>query len=77
MIQVKIGQNLNRDNIIVDENITLKEAFDMQGIDYSVGISSLDGATLRAGDINRTFADFGVGETCTLVNVFKLDNAFN
>ena len=36
---------------------------------------NLDGTTLKAGDLNKTFADFGVTDSCYLLAVAKADNA--
>ena len=39
------------------------------------GIINLDGSTLNPGDLDKTFADFGIKENCFLLNVAKVDNA--
>lgn len=75
MIKVNIGNNLSRKSIIIDENTTLRTALEDNNIDYTVGMTSLDGATLGAGDLDKTFADFGITEKCFLLNVVKADNA--
>ena len=76
MIQVNIANNTERFNKIYDENTTtVRAAFEDCGIDYSVGISSIDGTMLKAGDMDKTFAELGVSETCKLRNVMKMDNA--
>jgi hypothetical protein len=75
MVRVTIGNNLKRDNIIIDEHTTLRDALEANGIDYSKGTLALDGATLGPGDVNKTFADFGVTERCFLYSVVKADNA--
>jgi len=43
MIKVTIGNNVDRKPVILDENTTLRAALEEQGIDYSVGMTSLDG----------------------------------
>jgi len=75
MINVVIGNNVNRTNKIVDENITLRTALEEAGIDYTVGMTSLDGVSLKPGDLDKTFASLGVTEKCYLLNVVKADNA--
>ena len=75
MIQVTIGNNVKKENKIFDANTTLRNALEEAGIDYTIGITSLDGASLNAGDLDKTFADFGIIEKCFLINVFKADNA--
>ena len=76
MIKVTIGNNVRRTNEILDENTTLREALEEAGIDYTRGVMNLDGSTLEAGDLDKTFADFGITEKCYLLNVVKADNAF-
>lgn len=75
MIKVCIGSNMGRTTSIIDENTTLRAAFEANNVDYSVGMSSLDGSTLRPGDLDKTFKDFGIAEKCFLMNVVKADNA--
>lgn len=75
MVRVIIGNNTNRKAIIIDSNATLKEACQQAEFDYTRGGMMLDGATLGAGDMNKTFADFGVVDTCNLISVAKVDNA--
>lgn len=75
MIKVTIGNNLKRESVIIDENTTLRNALEEAGIDYTRGMMHLDGASLAAGDLDRTFADFGVQDRCYLLNVVKADNA--
>jgi len=75
MIKVTIGNNVKRNSHILDKDTTLREALELEGIDYNKGIMNLDGSTLNPGDIDKTFADFGITEKCYLLNVVKADNA--
>lgn len=75
MIKVTIGTNLGRTSIIVDENSTLRQTLEENNIDYTIGMTSLDGSTLRPGDLDKTFADFGIVEKCYLLQTVKADNA--
>ena len=75
MIQVTVGNNLKKTSVIVDEKQTLRATLEDAGIDYTRGMMHLDGATLAAGDLDKTFADFGIKEKCFLLNVVKADNA--
>lgn len=75
MIKIVVGNNLSRQTVIIDETTTLRTALEENGIDYSVGMTSLDGSTLAPGDLDKTFADFGITEKCYLLNVVKADNA--
>ena len=75
MIKVTIGNNLKRTVEILDENTTLREALEDAEIDYTTGIINLDGSTLSPGDLDKTFADFGIIDKCYLLKVVKADNA--
>ena len=75
MIKVTMGNNVKRTSEVLDENTTLREALEDAGIDYTTGMMNLDGSTLGPGDLDKTFADFGITEKCYLLNVVKADNA--
>ena len=65
MIKVTVGNNMKREAMIVDGS----------GVDYTRGVMHLDGSSLNPGDLDRTFANFGITEKCFLLNVVKADNA--
>ena len=75
MIKVTVGNNVERTSVIVDENVTLKSVLEQVEFDYSRTSMNLDGTTLKAGDINKTFAEFGITDSCYLLAVAKADNA--
>ena len=75
MIRATIGNNVARHSYIIDENTTIRKALEDAGIDYSIGMTSLDGSTLGPGDMDKTFAEFGITEKCYVLNVVKADNA--
>jgi len=75
MIRVTMGNNVKRTSEILDESTTLREALESAAIDYTTGIMNLDGSSLGPGDLDKTFADFGITEKCYLLNVVKADNA--
>jgi hypothetical protein len=75
MIKVTIGNNLKRTSVVIDENTTIRQALEDNDIDYSNGATHLDGATLQPGDMDKTFATFGITEKCSLVVVVKADGA--
>lgn len=75
MINVTVGNNAFRTQDIIDENRTLREVLEEKGVDYTSGMTTLDGSTLRPGDLDKTFADFGITTKCYLFNVVKADNA--
>ena len=80
MIRATIGNNLKKNAYNLDPNTTLRSALEEAGIDYTVGMMTLDGSTLGPGDLNKTFGEFGyTGEAghdkCFLLSVVKADNA--
>lgn len=75
MIKVTIGNNLRRSAYTLDPNTTLRAALEGAEIDYTCGTTTLDGSSLSAGDLDKTFAQFGITEKCFLLNVVKADNA--
>lgn len=80
MLRVTIGNNLKRTPYTIDPNTTLRDALENAEVDYTVGMTQLDGAILGAGDLNKTFVEFGYTgdeghDKCYLINVVKADNA--
>ena len=75
MVKVIVGNNVKRETVIVPGDTTLRTVLEDNGIDYTRGQMNLDGATLGPGDLDKTFADFGIGEKCFLISVVKADNA--
>ena len=75
MIKVIVGNNVERKSDIVEPTATLRQVLEANEIDYTRGVMHLDGASLEAGDLDKTFADFGITDKCFLLNVVKADNA--
>ena len=74
-INVTIGNNLSRTNVLTDSSRTLRSVLEEGNIDYTRGMMHLDGASLQPGDLDKSFDDFGITERCYLLNVVKVDNA--
>lgn len=75
MVKVVVGNNVKRETVIVDSAATLRHTLEEAGIDYTRGTMHLDGSSLNPGDLDKTFAQFGITEKCFLLNVVKADNA--
>lgn len=75
MLKVVVGNNVKRETAIVDSTVTLRSVLESKGIDYTRGVMHLDGSSLQPGDLDKTFAQFGITEKCFLLNVVKADNA--
>lgn len=76
MINVTVGNNVKRQTVAVDSEATVREVLTEAGIDYSRGITTLDGAPLQPGDLDKTFGAFGITESCYVLSVVKAENAF-
>ena len=75
MIKVIVGNNVKKESVIVEGTATLRQVLEDAGVDYSRGGVHLDGTTLRPGDLDKTFNDFGIVEKAFLLAVQKQDNA--
>ena len=76
MVIVNISTNaVHHDPAFVDEMTTVRTVLESNGINYSRGITALDGSPLGPGDMDKTFHDFGITQECWLTNVVKADNA--
>lgn len=54
---------------------SIRDFFEANNINYHVGVTSLDGAPLQAGQMDMTFEDFNITDSCWLTVVVKADNA--
>lgn len=75
MIKVTISNNVKRTTEIFADTTTLRQALERTEIDYSRGMVNLDGSPLQPGDLDKSFADFGISEKCFLSSIVKADNA--
>ena len=84
MVSVLIGNNMKRKRFNFDPNTTIRAAIEATaadtGIDPAVTMMTMDGSPLNAGEMNKTFAEFGYDGTpghdaTTLISVAKLANA--
>lgn len=76
MVSVTVSNNLDRVSLppISDEK-TPREAFELAHIEYESGTPTIDGSPLRAGDLDKSFAELGITNKCFLRSVVKADNA--
>ena len=76
MISATIMNNTNKVKTVLDENTTtLREAFEANGFPVDGITVLLNGVAVRAGDIDRTFAELGVDTSASLFGMAKADNA--
>lgn len=91
MLKITIGNNVKRSTIRVTgttmimedgsqrtlaNDVTVRDVLEGSGIDFTRGTTTMDGAILQPGDINKTFAALGYTDgDVRLLNVVKADNA--
>ena len=75
MIKVIVKNNVNENEIIVDENSSIKDVLDNEGVDYTTRMIALNGETIRIEDLTKSFKDFTLKEYNYLMAMKRLDNA--
>lgn len=75
MIKVIVGTTTQRNEKNYTAGTTIRTILEDNAIDYSVAQVMLDGASLQAGDMDKTLADMNVREKCMLIAVVKAANA--
>lgn len=75
MIKVNYGTSLDRKQELVHPDTKIRDFLEEKGMDYSISSPFLDGTSLVAGDLDKTFADFGIQEECRLSVIVKAVNA--
>lgn len=75
MVKIFIRNQMTRKESILDENTSLRAAFEQAGIECDRGIITLSGTVIGANELDKTFADFGVTESAVLNVNTKTDNA--
>lgn len=73
MIKITLGTNTDRQTVIVDPSTTIRQTLENNGIDYTAGSIHLDGASLKPGDMDKSFGEMGITEKAYLINVVKAD----
>lgn len=75
MIKISLVTNNGKKDVFANEDATLREVLNENRVNYSVCPIQLDGFTLKPGELDKTFADHGITESCYLSAVVKADNA--
>lgn len=75
MIKIILTTNAGKKEIFANEDATLREVLDENHVNYGVGATQLDGYTLRPGELDKSFTEHGITESCYLSVVVKSDNA--
>ena len=76
IVNAQVGNMGNRQTVLVNtETDTPKTVFEKAGIDYTSGQPSLDGVTLRAGEMNMTLDQLHINSNFYLTSIVKADGA--
>lgn len=75
MIKVIVGTTTQRNEKNYTAGTTIRAILEDNAIDYSVAQVMLDGASLKAGDMDKTLSDMNITEKCMLIAVVKAANA--
>lgn len=75
MIKVIVGTTTQRNEKNYTAGTTIRTILEDNAIDYSVAQVMLDGASLNAGDMDKTLSDMNITEKCMLIAVVKAANA--
>lgn len=76
IIEVTARNNVRSNTKQMPSDTTLREAFEALGVEYAVGVVSLDGSSLPAGSMDKSFDECGVtGNRTYLMVTVKADNA--
>ena len=76
MIQVSVRSTGYANTVVIDNSTTIRQLLEQEQIDYSRGMTTIDGANIPAGGLDKTFAEFGIVTKCFVANIVKADNAF-
>lgn len=75
MIKCYVGNNMHREAKNVPSDTTPRQLLEEAQIDYNVGMTSLNGMTLKPEDLDKTLAELNAPETSYLINTAKAQNA--
>lgn len=75
MIKVTLITNAGRKSFPVSDDATPRKVFDDNNVNYSVGKPAIDSVPMGIGDMDKSFAELGITDSCYLTCVVKADNA--
>lgn len=75
MIKVIVGTTTQRAEKNYPADTTIRKILENNNVDYSVSQIMMDGASLNAGDLDKTLSDMGIKEKTMLVAAVKASNA--
>lgn len=75
MVKITLITNAGRKTVIASEAKTLREVYEENDVNYDSCTNTIDSVPLRIGDLDKTLRELGVGETCRMSSIVKMDNA--
>ena len=75
MVKITLITNAGRKTVIASEAKTLREVYEENEVNYDSCTNTIDSVPLRIGDLDKTLRELGVGETCRMSSIVKMDNA--
>lgn len=75
LVKVKVGTNLNRTEVTVQSNKTIREILEENEINYATTTIFVDGVTVQLGDMDKTLEELGIRESCFIIAAQKTENA--
>lgn len=75
LVKVKVGTNLNRTEVTVPSNKTVREILEENEINYATTTIFVDGVTVQLGDMDKTLEELNIKESCFIIAAQKTENA--
>ena len=75
MLNITIGTNTSRKQIIASPDTVLRNLLQDNGVNLSVGAIHIDGQSISVGDLDKTLEELGVENKAFIISVAKADNA--
>jgi hypothetical protein len=75
MVKVTLITNNPRKTVFAEETKTVKQILDENDVSYGNAATAVDGATLNAGEINKTLDELGIKEKVVISVLAHKDNA--
>lgn len=75
MIKILVQDNRDRNTVIVDPALTIRQAIEEAGLSASGNGALLNGRSLTASDMDRTLEELGATEDSYISLVTKTNNA--
>ena len=75
LVKVKVGTNLNRTEVTVPSNKTIREILEENEINYATTTIFVDGVTVQLGEMDKTLEELRIKESCFIIAAQKTENA--